>query len=575
MLRDVPGAAVNHSETRYWLRAQGVSAEDVAAELEDHEDVEWVAPVYKRGGIEGPQSRLAVIPDVLLIRYDDDVERRSEASEDIESHLADAFDLEEDDAEGELLGPFHYYELPPESVNGTASYTLFEDVEAERDISEVRLESMPMISPLTAAVPDMGVQEMESEPAGEPLEEEPITHVPNDPEFRKQWNLTRIGMPTTWNLSTGTNQVKVGVLDTGTDRSHEDLGLHGSGFNAGTQQNDGSPVQNNAHGTACAGIAAAILDNNRGIAGVAGGSSVVPVSIPNWTEVEVARAINWAANVARVDVISMSFGWWTWDEAIINPAIDNAHDNRNVVLIAATGNENNNVIRYPARHPKTIAVGASDQNDERKRPESPDGERWGSSWGPTIDVVAPGVRIWATDITGNRGYTNGNYTERFNGTSSATPHVAGLAALMRTFKPSLRNTEIRNLIEQNCDKVRTNRYSYTRNVRKPNGSWNQEMGYGRINPYRTLVAASYTQRRYTGTHFGGTLGPNQERRQWVGPWPHMYVVDYDIRPTTDGGMITSSVASRYKTASGIYYLLSMKNDRATQTNFEARFTLDW
>lgn len=388
--------------------------------------------------------------------------------------------------------------------------------------------------------------------------------------------MTQIGTPATWNLTTGNARVKIGVLDTGTDRGHEDLRIHGTGFNAGTQQNDGSPVNNNAHGTAAAGIAAATIDNNRGIAGVAGGCPVVPVSIPNWTEVEVARAINFAANVAQVDVISMSFGWWTWDEAIINPAIDNAHDNRNVVLCAATGNENNNVIRYPGRHPKTIAVGASDQNDERKRPESSDGEDWwGSSWGPTIDVVAPGVRCWATNITGNPGYSSGNYTDRFNGTSAATPHVAGLAALLRSFKPSLRNTEIRNLIEQNYDKVSTGRYTYSRNVQKPNGSWNQEMGYGRVNAYRSLVAASYTQRRYTGTHFGGTLGPNEERRQWVGPWPQMYVVDYDIRPTTDGGWMNGSIESRYKTSDGVYYLLYMKNNRNNSTNFEARYTLDW
>lgn len=101
------------------------------------------------------------------------------------------------------------------------------------------------------------------------------------------------------------------------------------------------------------------------------------------------------------------------------------------------------------------------------------------------------------------------------------------------------------------------------------------MGDGRFNPYRTLVAASDTERRYTGTHFGGTLGPKEERSQWVGPWPRMYVVDYDIRPTTDGEFLGSGVDSRYNSADGIYYLLTMKNNRALATNFEVRFTLDW
>lgn len=174
-----PGGQVNHSETRYWVRSLDASSEDVAADLEEHEEIDWVAPVYKKRGMDGPQSRLAVIPDVLLVRYEDGVEHREDASAEAASHLTDAYDLEEVTEESALLGPFHYYRLSDETINGTASYTLFEDVEEERRISEVHLESMPMITPLTAAPelsPSRTVEEG-TDTASETLDGEPTTHV--------------------------------------------------------------------------------------------------------------------------------------------------------------------------------------------------------------------------------------------------------------------------------------------------------------------------------------------------------------------------------------------------------------
>ena len=591
--REKSGKLINDSPTRFWIHTEEDLDEETFEELEAADAVEWIAPAYRRSDMEGREAYFTALPDRVVVELKP---AGPQADADAMATLSEEFHLQADPVAGEdddFLGDFRVMQL--ERQNGKLMRVDDERLTAQTVVSQmteslppnvksVRTENQPMVSPLTAAPeiepPRAETTTAEAEPA--PEAEEAITHVPNDTFFTEQWDMDKIGAREGWNLGTASGSVTIGVLDTGCDLGHPDLTYDGSGFNAGTVQNDGSPVGN--HGTAVAGLAAAELDNQEGIAGVAGGAKVHAVSIPNWTEVEVARAINESANRANVDVINMSFGWWSWDKQIINPAIENAHDQQGVVLVAATGNENNNVIRYPATHPKVLAVGGSDQNDERKRPESPDGERWGASYGQDIDVVAPAVRCWTTDIQGANGYNSGNasagsadgdYYKFFNGTSSATPHVAGLAGLLKSYNPSLTNVEVRDIIERTCDKVSASTYSYAHHSHKSNGAWNVEMGYGRVNVYRALRAASFTKRRYTGTHFGGTLQPNETRRQWVGPWAHWVVVDYEIRPTSEAGWISGDVAGTYRTQNGIYYLLEIENKRNQQCNFEAKYLVDY
>jgi subtilisin family serine protease len=259
-----------------------------------------------------------------------------------------------------------------------------------------------------------------------------------------------------------------------------------------------------AHGTSCAGIAAAVFNNSLGISGIAGNCRIMPISFHAWTDSEVAAGINYAAdNGAKV--ISMSFGqylirekpigWlgsWPsgWDFSIIDPAVSHAVNDIGCVLCAATGNEDLNTFnRYPSRHPLVIACGASDQIDNRKSPTSPDGEGWGSNYANGVSVVAPGVLIPTTDIQGASGWNTspgvaGNYTTGFNGTSSATPHVSGLAGLLLVRYPSSSNNEVRQIIEQTAEKVGVVPYSEMAGY--ANGTRNQEMGYGRINVYHSL-----------------------------------------------------------------------------------------
>jgi hypothetical protein len=160
------------------------------------------------------------------------------------------------------------------------------------------------------------------------------------------------------------------------------------------------------------------------------------------------------------------------------------------VLVAATGNENIAQSRFPGSDARTIGVGGSNRDDERKRVGDASSEAgWGACYGPDVDVVAPCLEIPTTDRLGGDGYVAGDYFDRFNGTSAATPHVAGLAGLILSLRPTLSNVEVRAIIESTTDKISPSLYAYSLVGTKPNGTWNDEVGYGRINAERALLAA--------------------------------------------------------------------------------------
>ena len=149
-------------------------------------------------------------------------------------------------------------------------------------------------------------------------------------------------------------------------------------------------------------------------------------------------------------------------------AIDYAY-NHGVTLVAATGNYNNSYILFPACYNKVIAVGASDQSNERWHTSSNEGSNYGNG----IDFVAPGVSIYSTQANNNYGYDLG--------TSFATPQISGVAALMLSVNPSLTPEQIRTTIQNTCTKPTG--YSYS------NG-WNSEVGYGLLDAYAAIHAIS-------------------------------------------------------------------------------------
>jgi subtilisin family serine protease len=141
------------------------------------------------------------------------------------------------------------------------------------------------------------------------------------------------------------------------------------------------------------------------------------------------------------------------------------------VVVFTAGNNGNQTMNYPGYfHPDILDVGAIDSNGSR---------RYNSSYGSALDVVAPGGDIWSTIPYSSIGENHG--------TSMAAPHVAGVAALILSDNPNLTRQQVVNKIESTAKKV--GGYSYTSTFRRPNGTWNNEMGYGLIDAYAALNSA--------------------------------------------------------------------------------------
>ncbi len=333
----------------------------------------------------------------------------------------------------------------------------------------------------------------------------------NDPNVDEQWSLNNDGINTAqyngqagsdmnifnaWSTTTGTSNIKVAIIDEGVDLDHPDLVDNLlPGFDATGQGSMGGEYGDDAHGTACAGIVAASGNNNLGGVGVAYNCKIIPIRIAysagnNWITYNswVANGLNWAWQNGNADILSNSWGGGGASAAInsaINGAINNGRGGLGSPVLFAAGNDNGDVT-YPATYDPTIAVIAMSMCNQRKMPNSCDGEFWwGSNYGEHGDIAAPGVKIFTTDIAGSNGYSNNDFTTSFNGTSSACPNAAGVMALILSNDNSLTAQEARFALESTAEKV--GGYNYTDNVNgQPNGTWSPQLGYGRINAVNAL-----------------------------------------------------------------------------------------
>jgi len=276
-----------------------------------------------------------------------------------------------------------------------------------------------------------------------------------------------LNIPEAWAASPVSASVVVAVIDTGVELNHPDLNLV-TGYDGDTGNAGGAPrtVDDN-HGQSCAGNTGAVRNNGIGVAGTAAGVKIMPV---HWgaTTADLANSIYVAVDHGA-NVISNSWGMPD-PIAAVTDAIDYALAH-NVTLVFAAGNGpdrppwNYNTV-FPCNLTTTkdlICVGASSPTDEHKSAASSDGNfSWGSSYiGAGPDVVAPGPWSYTTDRQGAAGYNtdatasgvDANYTHAFGGTSSSTPKIAGVVALMLSKNSSLTPAQVKSILRQTAKDI--------------------------------------------------------------------------------------------------------------------------
>jgi serine protease len=303
------------------------------------------------------------------------------------------------------------------------------------------------------------------------------TAEPDDTYYDLQWHYPLINLPQAWDYTTGDSSVIVAVVDTGVFLSHPDLAANlipGYDFISSTSiSNDGNGIDNNPddpgdnlnpgyssfHGTHVAGTITAVSNNNSGVAGVAHTIKVMPVRVlglGGGTSYDVTQGILYAAGLANdsgttptqsADIINLSLGGAGFSGAQ-QDAI-NAARNAGTTVIAAAGNESSNQPFYPAGYQGVISVSAVGFN-KSLAPYS--------NYGSSIDVTAPGGDT-SVDLNGD-GYVDGVLStiaddssgvrvpvyRFYQGTSMASPHVAGVVALMKSIHAMLTPDEVDSLI---------------------------------------------------------------------------------------------------------------------------------
>ncbi len=320
----------------------------------------------------------------------------------------------------------------------------------------------------------------------------------NDTNFGSLWGLNNTANPSidinacqAWNLSLGQN-IKVAVLDQGIQTTHSDLSSNISVLSYNSQTGTSPSVFSGAsHGTHVAGTIGAIKDNNLQVVGVAPQSKIMPIShslslTPN-ISAELASGISWAY-LNGADVINNSWGdqggqfYNQLYSIILENAISNAitlgRNNKGTMVVFASGNfgVNSPIMDYPATsNDNIVTVGSITNTGQRSIFNS----SRGSGYGVKLDLVAPGSNIIST--------IPNNTTGPNSGTSMASPHVAGVCALVLSANPCLTGQQVRDIIEQTSQKV--GGYSYTTTAGRPNGTWYNQMGYGLVDAFAAVQMA--------------------------------------------------------------------------------------
>ena len=340
----------------------------------------------------------------------------------------------------------------------------------------------------------------------------------------------------TWVTSTGVG-VKVAILDTGIDPSHPDLagrvaqGIDFTGI--------GSSFDDNGHGTHVSGTVAAIYSNNSGVYGVAPSASLYAVKVLDSTGSGyldwIIAGIQWAI-VSDIDIINMSLGTPSDVQSLEDAC--NAAFADGILIVAAAGNSGNkpgnrDTVEYPGGYASVIAVAASDSNDLRAS---------FSSTGPDVELIAPGVSILSSIPGGGYAY--------YSGTSMASPHVAGVAALVLAANSELTNVQVRSILQQTAENL---------------GLKQEHQGYGLVRADLAVQAASVTTPPASDTDpEPGTVTISSINYSLSRNAKHMYV-SVQLDPVVVGASI--SIEVYLNEGSSPYYTGAITTDTAGVAKF--------
>lgn len=345
------------------------------------------------------------------------------------------------------------------------------DLSIRRELSLPGVYIVSLEKPTLDGVPD-AISIFSQEPGllayAEPDYIARLNAVPDDTNWGDLWGLRQIDAVEAWDTVTGSSNITVAVIDTGVDLDHPDLeanlwrnaaeingtegvdddgnGYPDDAFGWDFAEDDSVPEPANdddVHGTHCAGTVGAVGNNQRGVAGVCwtvqlmalrGGSTADGLA-----QSDTAAAVRYASDNGA-DVISASYGGIGFSQTA-RAAIEYANE-QGVLFVAAAGNDGSNndtVPQYPAGYnlPNIISVAATDQNDQLA-----DFSNYGKT---SVDLAAPGVDILST-------VPGGTY-DSLQGTSMATPHVAGAAALLLSADPVLTHLQVRQALLETVDRT--------------------------------------------------------------------------------------------------------------------------
>ena len=319
-----------------------------------------------------------------------------------------------------------------------------------------------------------------------------------DSHFSYQWGLPSIKACEAWEITKGSSNVKIAIIDKGILRDHTEFVYNNfiDEYDCNTQTSVGYRVYDE-HGTWVGGVITS--DHNHAeVAGMAPNCKIIPISYgvtdTNVVATNLASGFAWAV-AHGADVINCSWGdhhQYTWlHSTLLETAIQNAllygRNGKGCVVVFAAGNVNSFELDYPAYvFPDIITVGAMREDSTRL-----DNASISSSYGYKLDVVAPGNNIYTTNIP----WDDDQYVT-VAGTSLAAPYVSGIAGLMLSANPLLIQKEIVNIIESTAVKVGDGiNYFYNTTQGRLNGRWDFEMGYGLVDAYAATLTAMNTNIR--------------------------------------------------------------------------------